>query len=79
MSISLSESRLLVASSKIRILALLRMARAMATRWRWPPESLMPRSPTKVSYCFGNFMMKSWQLAILAAASTSSSLASMRP
>jgi hypothetical protein len=26
-----------------------RMARAMAMRWRWPPESVMPRSPTGVS------------------------------
>lgn len=68
---SLSESRLLVASSSTKILALVRMARAMATLWRWPPESLIPRSPTKVSYFFGNFMMKSWQFANLAAAITS--------
>ena len=26
-----------------------RIARAIATRWRWPPESFTPRSPTIVS------------------------------
>ncbi len=44
-----SESRAEVASSKTRMGASFKMARAMAMRWRWPPESLMPRSPTKVS------------------------------
>ena len=34
-----SASRALVASSRIRIGALRRMARAMAMRWRWPPEN----------------------------------------
>ena len=29
------------------------MARAMETRWRWPPESFTPRSPTTVSYFSG--------------------------
>lgn len=32
----------LVASSKSKIEASFRMARAMATRWRWPPESWLP-------------------------------------
>ena len=45
-STSDSESRLEVASSRIRIGASARKARAMATRWRSPPESLTPRSPT---------------------------------
>ena len=31
-----------------------RIARAIATRWRWPPESFTPRSPTTVSYFFSN-------------------------
>ena len=33
-----------------------RMARAMETRWRWPPESLTPRSPTMVSYFFSKIL-----------------------
>ncbi|MNL64883.1 hypothetical protein D3C87_1891470 [compost metagenome] len=48
-SASDSESRLEVASSRIRIGASARKARASATRWRSPPESLMPRSPTSVA------------------------------
>jgi hypothetical protein len=38
-----------VASSRISSGASLRMARAMARRWRWPPESSTPFSPTSVS------------------------------
>ncbi len=38
-----------VASSRIRMGGFFRMARAMAIRWRSPPESLVPRSPTGVS------------------------------
>ena len=38
-----------VASSRIRIGAFFRMARAMAMRWRSPPESRRPRSPIMVS------------------------------
>jgi hypothetical protein len=38
-----------VASSRIRILGALTMARAMAMRCRCPPDSLMPASPTTVS------------------------------
>ena len=34
-----------VASSRIRIGASLSSARAIAMRWRWPPESNTPRSP----------------------------------
>ena len=39
----------LVASSSSRIGGSLRIARAIATRWRCPPDSRMPRSPTTVS------------------------------
>ena len=46
---SLSESRAEVASSRRRMRGLARMALAMAMRWRWPPESLVPRGPTMVS------------------------------
>ena len=49
-SASDSESRLEVASSRIRIRGSARMARAMETRCRWPPDSFTPRSPTMVSY-----------------------------
>ena len=38
-----------VASSSTRIGAFLSSTRAMATRWRWPPESFTPRSPTWAS------------------------------
>ena len=45
---SLSVSRLLVASSRISTAGSFSSARAMAIRWRWPPESFTPRSPTFV-------------------------------
>ena len=48
-SCSASVSRALVASSKIRMRGLVTSARAMAIRWRWPPERLAPCSPTRVS------------------------------
>ena len=38
-----------VASSRIRMRGSLSSARAIATRWRWPPESVSPRSPMRVS------------------------------
>ena len=38
-----------VASSRIRIRGSASSARAIATRWRWPPERVSPRSPTIVS------------------------------
>ena len=31
----------------------------METRWRWPPESFTPRSPTMVSYPFSKFSANS--------------------
>ena len=49
MAASTSESSALVASSSSRIGASLSMTRAMAMRWRWPPESFTPRSPTCAS------------------------------
>ncbi len=45
---SLSASSALVASSRSRIGASFRIARAMAIRWRCPPDSVTPRSPTSV-------------------------------
>ena len=46
---SVSTSSALVASSSTRIGAFFSMARAIAMRWRSPPESWLPRSPTTVS------------------------------
>ena len=48
-SASLSASRLLVASSSTSTRGSMRIARAIAMRWRWPPESCTPRSPTSVA------------------------------
>jgi len=44
-----SASRALVASSRISTRGSRSMARAIAIRWRWPPDSLAPRSPMLVS------------------------------
>ena len=46
---SVSVSTELVASSRIRMRGSCRMARAIEIRWRSPPESGWPRSPTWVS------------------------------
>ena len=54
-----SVSSALVASSRTRIGAFFKTARAMASRWRWPPESVAPFSPMTVSNPFGFSMMKS--------------------
>ena len=48
-SVSLSASSEEVASSSSSSGAPFRIARAMAMRWRWPPDSVTPRSPTGVS------------------------------
>mmetsp|Transcript_26228 Transcript_26228/g.59292 ORF Transcript_26228/g.59292 Transcript_26228/m.59292 type:complete len:123 (+) Transcript_26228:289-657(+) len=68
-----------VASSRIRICGLRTIARAMAMRCFCPPERATPRSPTSVSYPWGNEVMKSCALACFAAVSTSSLLASRFP
>jgi hypothetical protein len=73
-SASLSLSRLDVASSRIRMRGSARMARAIATRCRWPPESFTPapprscRSPLEPS-------MNSSQCAMRAALAISASAA----
>mmetsp|Transcript_5229 Transcript_5229/g.12753 ORF Transcript_5229/g.12753 Transcript_5229/m.12753 type:complete len:87 (+) Transcript_5229:374-634(+) len=46
---SLAASRALVASSRMMIGESLQSARAIATRCRWPPESMPPLCPTYVS------------------------------
>ncbi len=57
-----------VGSSRMRIGALRITARAMAMRWRWPPDSVTPRSPTIVSYPSGISLMNSSALASLGGA-----------
>ena len=74
-SASLSLSRLEVASSRIRMRGSARIARAMATRWRCPPDSLMPRSPTIVSYPSGKPRTNSSQWAMRLTASISARVA----
>ena len=56
-----------VASSSSRSGASFRKARAMAMRWRWPPDSRAPRSPTTVEKPSGSASMKSRQRAASAA------------
>ncbi len=46
---AVSGSRCAVGSSRTRTGASARSARASAIRWRWPPESSLPSSPTSVS------------------------------
>jgi hypothetical protein len=43
------------------------IARAIDRRWRWPPESVMPFSPTRASYPEALSRMKSSALASRAA------------
>ena len=47
---------------------LARIARAIATRWRWPPDSFTPRSPTSVSKPCGRSAANSRTWAAAAAA-----------
>ena len=68
MAVSVSESTDERASSMIRRSPSRTSARAIATRWRWPPESVMPRSPTSVSYPSGKRAMSSSTAARRAAA-----------
>src|ERR1041384_1162242 len=78
-SASVATSTALVGSSRINIGASLRNARAKAMRWRSPPESWRPRSPTVEAYPWGKRTMKSWAPAARAAAAISGSLAPGRP
>ena len=48
-----------VASSRTKISGSRTNARAIATRWRWPPLSFTPQSPTSVSKPSGKPLMKS--------------------
>ena len=46
------------------------MARASATRWRWPPDSVMPRSPTTVAKPSGMPSRSRARPAVVAASRT---------
>ena len=59
-----------VASSRIRMGAFLYTARAMASRWRWPPESWAALCPTMLSMPMGRRSMKVPRLAASSAACT---------
>jgi hypothetical protein len=78
-SASLSESRALVASSSSSRSASRRIARAIATRWRCPPDSFTPRSPTRVANPSGSPSTNSSTCAAAAAARICSGVASGRP
>ncbi len=51
----------------------------MATRWRWPPDRRVPRSPSTVSYRWGSCSMNWSAFAALAAASTWARVADGEP
>mmetsp|Transcript_74346 Transcript_74346/g.177346 ORF Transcript_74346/g.177346 Transcript_74346/m.177346 type:complete len:87 (+) Transcript_74346:2263-2523(+) len=51
-----SLSKAEVASSSNRICGFLARARAIATRWRWPPDSIPPPDPTKLSKPSGSLI-----------------------
>mmetsp|Transcript_70431 Transcript_70431/g.165846 ORF Transcript_70431/g.165846 Transcript_70431/m.165846 type:complete len:108 (+) Transcript_70431:237-560(+) len=70
---SLSVSSAEVASSKIQIGASLYKARAIARRWRCPPESLLPLAPIGVSTPSGRRCTKSHRWAARSAASSRAS------
>ena len=78
-STSFSGSSEAVASSRSTTGGSFNIARAMEMRCFSPPDKVQPPSPTCVSYPLGNRMMKSWQHALRAAASISSSVASVLP
>ena len=78
MTVSLSASRCEVASSRMTSRASARNARAIARRWRWPPLSRSPPSPSGVSKPRGRASMKRSAPASRAAARRSSSVASGR-
>mmetsp|Transcript_34964 Transcript_34964/g.73752 ORF Transcript_34964/g.73752 Transcript_34964/m.73752 type:complete len:132 (+) Transcript_34964:188-583(+) len=71
----LSLSNAAVASSSTRIFGSRIIARAIAIRCFWPPDSKPPPGPTSVLYPSDRSMIKSWACAALQADMISSSLA----
>ena len=78
MADSFSPSRAEVISSSSRMGASLTKARAMATRWRSPPDRLIPPGPTCVSHPCGSALMTRSRRARRAASASSASVASGR-
>jgi ABC-type transport system involved in cytochrome bd biosynthesis fused ATPase/permease subunit len=76
MTASFKLSKLLVGSSRSINGASWRNALASPRRWRSPPESVSPSSPTGVSYPWGSVIIKSCTDAFLQASTISSSEAS---
>ena len=76
---SVSLSTALVASSRTSTAGSRSSARARASRCRWPPDRVTPRSPTQVSRPSGSASMKSSAAAASAAARICSRVASGRP
>ena len=74
-----SSSRPVVGSSRIRMDERRTAARASAIRWRWPPDSVTPRSPSIVSYPLESAPMKPCALARSAAAPISPAVARGAP
>ena len=72
---SVFESSADVASSRTTTFGALRSARAMPTRWRSPPLSRTPRSPTGVFSPSGSVLARSRSCAARTASSTSASVA----
>ena len=68
-------SRSLVALSRSRTSGRASTARASARRWRWPPDSDAPRSPSSVSKPSGRATMNSAAWTSSAASSSSAALA----
>ena len=79
MAASVSLSTALVASSRTSTAGSRSSARARASRWRWPPERVTPRSPTHASSPSGSSSMKSMAAAATAASRICSRVASGRP
>ena len=73
MRASTSGSTAEVASSRISSRGWRTSARASEIRWRWPPESEVPRSPSRVSRPSGRAATKPSAWAVRSAAQTSSS------
>mmetsp|Transcript_54931 Transcript_54931/g.116729 ORF Transcript_54931/g.116729 Transcript_54931/m.116729 type:complete len:123 (+) Transcript_54931:331-699(+) len=78
-SLSVPESRALVASSSRMSFGRLMMHRARPTRCLSPPESFIPRSPTKVSRPSGREVTSGSSAEVRTASQTSSSVASSLP
>lgn len=76
-SLSVVASSCDVASSSSKISGSRMSARAIAKRWRWPPDNFDPWAPTSVLYPSGRLMMNSCSSHFFATVMISASLASV--